>query len=207
MARLSTSRCQPIRASRRDDPARSLLRSRSGVHASSDVSIWSGLWGRIGANLRFDGYRAFEDESPWPSTAFTASSSSVSRHVATTDCDYDQPIFPDRAKDMTVTDPISCGSPTLPASRSWPASSTSPSFSTRGRAGWSVMRSAGRAMRGGRSPPSRPRPFGGRYSKARLAIDQGIIERVVAYILLLIPSRELRRLQAISGHSCSTGVI
>lgn len=88
MARLSTSRCQPIRAARRDDPAWLLLRPRSGVHASSDVSIWSGPWGRTEANLRVDGYAGLsKGESPWPSTAFTASSSSVSRHVATTDSD------------------------------------------------------------------------------------------------------------------------
>lgn len=112
MARLSTSRCQPIRAARRDDPAWLLLRPRSGVHASSDVSIWSGPWGWTRANLRSDGYAGLsKNESPWPSTAFTASSSSVSRHVATTDSDHDQPIRRRHSQRLVAPGGLLCDQP------------------------------------------------------------------------------------------------
>lgn len=92
MARLSTSRCQPTRAARRDHPVwvafeTPLRRSRQFRSVNLEWAL-----GRTGANLRFDGYAGLSnDESPWPSTAFRASSSSVSRHVATTDSDHDQP--------------------------------------------------------------------------------------------------------------------
>ena len=65
------------------------------------------------------------------------------RYIATTDSDHDQPIFPDRSKDIILDGPDQLWvAAALPMWRS---------SSTPGHAASSAMRSAGRSTRGSRS--------------------------------------------------------